>query len=140
MIGDIPDMPEEKSRWWKRFKKEPKGYQPTGDSVSWEVAMSQAIVALDHSAAIAIKTKSTEGLKEVARGWLAVAETLSEGGQGMEVHDLEEVSDEYQIGFRAPAADEYDDIEEEEEEVYEPEFKSRAHHTFPSRRTGRLRG
>lgn len=133
MTEDKPD------RWWSRFKREPKGYQPTGDSVSWEVAMSQAIVALDHSAALAIKNKSTDGLKEVARGWLAVAETLSESASGMEVHDLEEVSDEYQIGFRAPAADEYDDIEEEDE-VYEPEFKSRAHHTFPSRRTGRPRG
>lgn len=108
------------------------GYQPTGGEVSWEVAMSQAIVALDHSAALAIKNNSPDGLKEVARGWLAVAETLSETGHASEEGDELDISDEYQIGFRGV----FPELEEEEEgeDIYEPEFTTKAHHTFPTSR------
>ena len=123
----------------KSKKKAPEGYQPTGDSVSWEIAMSQAITALDHSAKLAIKNNSSDGLKEVARGWLAVADTISEsagGGGGMQEHDLDAShnNDEYPIGFRgsAPAEDHYD------EEEFEDDTES--HHTFPTSRIARSRG
>lgn len=120
-----------KDRWWTKFKKdkEPTGYQPTGDSVSWEVAMSQAITALDHSAEIAIKGKSASGLTDVARGWLAIAETISENVSGEE-HDISSSSEDYPLGFRGSSPVE-DDVEEEEEGV---EYDDRAHHTFPTSR------
>ena len=122
------------SRWWKKKEKPSKpstGYQPTGDTVSWDIAMSQAITALDHSASLAIKTKSSEGMREVAIGWLAVANTISESvTEEGDVHDLDS-SDEYRIGFRAPSpTDEY-----EGEEEYED---GESHH-FPTSRSRRFR-
>ena len=126
------------SRWWKKREKPSKpstGYQPTGDTVSWDIAMSQAITALDHSASLAIKTKSSEGMREVAIGWLAVANTISESvSEDADVHDLD-ASDGYQIGFRAPSpVDEY----EEEDEEYDQE--ARASNNFPTSRSRRFRG
>lgn len=123
------------SRWWKKKDKPSKGYQPTGDTVSWDIAMSQAITALDHSATLAIKRKSPEGMREVAVGWLAVANTISESAaEGGDVHDLD-ASDAYEIGFRAPSpVDEY----EEEDEEYDQE--ARASNNFPTSRSRRFRG
>lgn len=107
-------------KWWSRRKKEDSAgnmYKSSGDSVSWEVAMSQAITALDHAAMLSIKKKSPSGMREVAVGWLAVASTLAEaGGSEEEEVDLEEASDHYSIGFRPPR----EEPEEEHTEGEEP--------------------
>lgn len=128
-------MSKKSKRKDKKSKKnsQPQGYQPTGDSVSWEVAMSQAITALDHSAEIAISSGSSSGMADIARGWLAVAEMISESAGGGQEHDISNGPEDYPLGFRAPAPiEEYID---EEEEVDDNEF--RAHHTFPTSRVGR---
>lgn len=115
--------------WWGGKKKSEEGYQPTGDSISWDIAMSQAITALDHSAELAIKTKSPGSMREVAVGWLAVANTLTEASSELEESELssQEGNDEYpKVGFMgAPmrTAPVDDEIDEEEEEEYEQRVK-----------------
>lgn len=89
--------------------------------------MSQAVVALDHAAHFAKKNKSTAGMREVAIGWLAVAESLHPGESGEdedeEYHDVGDSDDnneEYPIGFRGyvePESDDDNEYDEEEEEV-----------------------
>lgn len=131
--------------WWGKKKKDsaskkPEGYQPTGDSVSWDVAMSQAITALDHSAKLAIKTRSSSGMREVAVGWLAVASTLTEAAEEMEQSELSSTDGNEMypsVGFLgAPMQKEpespFEDEEFEEEE--EPEGKYSFRLGGPSKR------
>lgn len=109
-----------KRRWWGGKKKPPEGYQPTGNEVSWDVAMAQAITALDHSAKLAIKTNSSSGMREVAVGWLAVASTLTEAAEEAEQAELssQEGNEMYPtVGFLgAPMKKESESPYEEDED------------------------
>ena len=88
------------------------GYTPMGDTLTWDVAMVQAVTALDHAASLSISDKSPQGMREVAIGWLAVASTLEDAKPDPEEMDLEETNDSYPIGFRGAAPE---DSEEESE-------------------------
>ena len=106
---------------WQRYKdRKYDGYTPVSDNVDWQTAMSQAVVALDHAAHLSIKTKNPSGMREVAVGWLAVAESIAGAVRAEE--DEEEVdldssdnNDIYPLGFRA------NPVEEDEEEEHEEE-------------------
>lgn len=103
-----------KKKWWRRKKKkeeESVGYTPMGNTLTWDVAMVQAVTALDHAASLSISDKSPQGMREVAIGWLAVASTLEDAKPDPDEMDLEESSDNYPIGFRGAAP-----VEDDEEE------------------------
>lgn len=96
------------------------GYQPIGDSVSWDIALSQAVTALDHAAKLSIATRSPNGMREVAVGWLAVAQTLEAASESGEENDISSQEEDYpKVGFigapmsTRPEAEEFDDEEDD---------------------------
>lgn len=107
---------------WQKYKnRKYDGYSPVGESVDWQTAMSQAVTALDHAAHLSIKTRSPSGMREVAVGWLAVAESISKAmAQGEELEeevdlDSSDNNEVYPIGFRPNPEEECEEEYEEEE-------------------------
>lgn len=88
--------------------------------MSWEIALSQAVTALDHAAKLSIETSSPTGMREVAVGWLAVASTLESAAEDEESDLSSEEGDEMypKVGFLgAPmqtVPEEFDDEEDED--------------------------
>ena len=110
-------------RLWRKYRGSRKydGYSPVEDSVDWQTAMSQAVTALDHAAHLSIKAKSPSGMREVAVGWLAVAESIAgasaereEYEEGLDL-DSSDNNDTYRIGFRPNPEEECEEEYEEEE-------------------------
>jgi len=78
--------------------------KPTGNVLSYEVAYSQAVTALDKAAEWAVQSKNIDALTTIASLWVQMGNSLLENTQPDDKDDEEDESDldsepRYPMGF-----------------------------------------